>query len=278
MTVTENPMYSRQRLAQRLRKGREDSGLTQQQVAESFGWSPSKVIRIESGSKPVNVPDAMVLMTKYGITGEEAERLTELARAARQPSWYAGYKEILSPEFEAYLAYEESASIVRDFARNVIPGLLQTEEYSEALFAAFGTAPDVVQKRVELRMRRQKVLDTSAEFFYVLDESTLRRQVGSETVMRHQYEALVAANDRPNVKVLYVPFEVGIYPLFRSPYTIFEFPDSDDLVAYLEKPETEELLSEKTPRSGRQSPSDYLDAFWKVEHSLARDITQGDWL
>ncbi|MGW1880101.1 helix-turn-helix domain-containing protein [Streptomyces sp. NPDC001975] len=278
MTVAENPMYSRQRLAQRLRKGREDAGFTQQQVAEEFTWSPSKVIRIESGSKPVNVADAMVLMAHYRIIGEEADRLTELAKAARQPSWYAGYKEIMSPEFEAFLAYEESASVVRDFARNVIPGLLQTEEYTDALLEAFGVSADVREKRVELRMRRQKVLDTDAEFFYLLDESTLRRQIGSENLMRHQYEALLASNERPNIKIMFVPFKVGIYPLFRSPYTIFEFPESDDLVAYLEKPETEELLSEKTPRSGRQSPTDYLDAFWEVERSLALDITQGDWL
>ncbi|MCI3929140.1 helix-turn-helix domain-containing protein [Streptomyces sp. AN091965] len=277
MTVAENPMYSRQRLAQRLRRGREDSGFTQQQVAESFGWSPSKVIRMESGAKPVSVPDAMALMTKYEIVGEEAERLVQLARAARQPSWYAGYKEIMSPEFEAFLAYEESASIVRDFARNVVPGLLQTEEYTEALLESFDVAEDKRRLRVELRMKRQKVLDTDASFFYILDEAALRRQVGSDTTMRQQREALAVANDRPNVKVLFVPFSAGVYPLFRSPYTIFEFPDSDDLVAYLEKPETEELLSEKTPRSGRNSPSDYLDAFWRVEHSLARDIGEGGW-
>ncbi|WP_235454159.1 helix-turn-helix domain-containing protein [Streptomyces olivochromogenes] len=276
--MAENPMYSRHRLAQRLRRGREEAELTQQQVAESFGWSPSKVIRIESGAKPVSVPDAMVLMTKYGIAGDEADRFVELARAARQPSWYAGYKAIMSPEFEAFLAYEESASIVRDFARNVIPGLLQTEEYTEALMESFGVAEDESRMRVELRMKRQKVLDTSAQFFYILDEAALRRQVGSATTMQQQYEVLVAANERPNVTVKFVPFKVGVYPLFRSPYTIFEFPDSDDLVAYLEKPETEELLSEKTPRSGRQSPSDYLDAFWRVEHSLALDISEGDWL
>lgn len=273
--MAENPMYSRQRLAQRLRKGREVSGLTQQQVAESFGWSPSKVIRIESGSKPVSVPDAMVLLAKYEIIGEESDRLIELAKMARQPSWYASYRDIMSPEFEAYLAYEESASIVRDFARNVVPGLLQTEEYANALFGAFGAPEDARDTRVELRLKRQKVLDTDAKFFFVLDEAALRRQVGSEVVMRHQYEALAMANERPNVTVLYVPFKAGIYPLFRSPYVIFEFPENDDLVTYLEKPETEELLSEKTPRSGRQSPTDYLDAFWKVEHSVAIPVTEG---
>ncbi|MGW6790416.1 helix-turn-helix domain-containing protein [Streptomyces chartreusis] len=272
--MAENPMYSRQRLARRLRKGREGVGLTQQQVAEAFGWSPSKVIRLEGGTKPVSVPDTMVLLSKYEIAGEEAEQLIELAKVARQPSWYASYREIMSPEFEAYLAYEESASIIRDFARNVVPGLLQTEEYAEALFEAFGVPEETREMRVELRLKRQKVLDTSTQLFFILDEAALRRQVGSETTMGHQYEALVMANERPNVTVLYVPFQAGIYPLFRSPYSIFEFPDGDDLVAYLEKPETEELLSEKTPKSGHLSPSDYLDSFWKLEHSLALDVTQ----
>ncbi|MGW4874040.1 helix-turn-helix domain-containing protein [Streptomyces chartreusis] len=272
--MAENPMYSRQRLARRLRKGREDSGLTQQQVAEAFGWSPSKVIRLEGGAKPVSVPDVMVLLAKYEIVGAEAEQLIELAKVARQPSWYAGYRGIMSPEFEAYLAYEESASIIRDFARNVIPGLLQTEEYAEALFEAFGVPDENREMRVELRLKRQKVLETDAQLFYILDEAALRRWVGSETIMRQQYEALVMANERSNVTIMYVPFQAGIYPLFRSPYTIFEFPDGNDLVTYLEKPETEELLSEKTPKSGHHSPSDYLDAFWKLEHSLALDVAQ----
>ncbi|WP_158239637.1 helix-turn-helix domain-containing protein [Streptomyces carminius] len=281
MSASENPIFLRQRLRDRLKRAREAADLTQQQVADSFGWSPSKVIRIENGKIGVSVTDAMALLGKYGIAGEEADQLIALAKAARQPTWYSGYRQIISPEFQAYLAYEESASIVRNFARNVIPGLMQTEEYARTLLRGFnegeGAEKGDLEMRVELRMRRQRVLESdSAQFFFVLDEAALRRFVGGDTVMRQQYEALLRTNELPNVKVMYVPFTAGIYPLFRTPYQVFEFPsDNDDLVAYLETPEGEVLLSEKTPRAGRRlQPADYLDTFWKVEKTVAVEITE----
>lgn len=266
-------MFLRQRLRDRLKRAREAAGMTQQQVAEVFGWSPSKVIRIENGKIGISITDAMALVQHYGISGDEATELVTLAKAARQPSWYAPYKSIMTPELEAYVSYEESASIVRNFERNVVPGILQTEEYARAILEEFWTGPEL-ELSVELRMRRQRVLETGAEFFFILDESVLRRTVGSDAVMRQQREALLRANEYPNVQIQYVPFGKGLYPLFRTPYQIFEFAGgSDDLVAYLENPDGEVLLSEAMPRYGaKRSPADYLDAFWHVERTVAENI------
>ncbi|MER7929703.1 helix-turn-helix transcriptional regulator [Streptomyces sp. NPDC096057] len=280
--MSENPMFLRQRLRDRLKKGREAAGLTQQQVADAFGWSPSKVIRIENGKIGVSVTDAMALVSRYGIEDSDGSDLIELARKARQPSWYAPYKEVMSPELEAYIAYEESASIVRNYERNVMPGLLQTEEYAMALLRALqdeldDAAARQLELRVELRMQRQKVLEVAeAEFFFILDESVLRRVVGSDAVMRQQYETLLRVNEQPNVTVLYVPFSEGVYPLFRTPYQIFEFAsENDDLVAYLEGPGGETVLNERAAVSGnRKEPADYLDAFWDVEKTRAKPITR----
>lgn len=276
-------MLLRQRLRDRLKKAREAAGLTQQQVADTFGWSPSKVIRIENGKIGVSVTDTMALASRYAIDAEEQQELVELARAARQPSWYAPYKEVMSPALEAYIAYEESATIVRNYECNVAPGLLQTEEYARALLQSLqedtegtGAGQRHLELRVDLRMKRQKALESEdAQFFFILDEAVLRRVVGSEAVMRQQYETLLRLNNLPNVTILYVPFTVGPYPLFRSPYQIFEFGRSDDdLVAYLESPSGEVLLNERASLGDRKEPADYLDAFWAVEKTLARPITR----
>ncbi|MEU4168998.1 helix-turn-helix transcriptional regulator [Streptomyces sp. NPDC026665] len=285
--LSENPMFLRQRLRDRLKKAREAAGLTQQQVADTFGWSPSKVIRIENGKIGVSVTDAMALASRYEIDNDEQQELVELARAARQPSWYAPYKEVMTPALEAYIAYEESATIVRNYERNVVPGLLQTEEYARALLqslqeesddaaASTGAGQRHLELRVDLRMKRQKALESEdSQFFFILDEAVLRRVVGGETVMRQQYETLLRLNTLPNVTVLYVPFTVGPYPLFRSPYQIFEFGSSDDdLVAYLESPSGEALLNERASLGDRKEPADYLDAFWTVEKRLAQPITR----
>ncbi|MFI2352616.1 helix-turn-helix domain-containing protein [Streptomyces sp. NPDC019443] len=282
--MTENPLFQRQRLRDRLKKARESAGLTQRQVAEELDWSPSKVIRIENGKIGVSVTDAMALLTTYGITEDgQAQELISLARSARQLPWYSPYRSVMSADFQAYLAYEGSASIVRNYERNVTPGLLQTEAYTRALMTGFaaggeGAGGDDLELRVQLRMERQdRVLQAdTGEFYFILDEAALRRTIGSEAIMRQQHERLLTVNEMPNAKVMYVPFTAGIYPFFRTPYVIFEFfSDDDDIVAYLETPEGEVLLSEKTPGgSRRKQPADYLDAFWKVEKGVALEVSE----
>jgi hypothetical protein len=57
---------------------------------------------------------------------------------------------------------------------------------------------------------------------------------------------------------------------------IFEFAAvSDDLVAYLESPDGQVLFSEKNPGySGPRRPSDYLDSFWAVEKTFAKEVSE----
>lgn len=272
-------MYLRQRLRERFKKAREATGLTQREVATAFGWSPSKIIRIESGKIGLNVTDAMALVSKYGIAKEEGRELVDLARKARQPSWYVAYKEVMTPEYEAYVAYEESASIVRNFERNVVPGLLQTEQYARSLYKESQKegylSNDKVEKLVELRIRRQVALESdSAEFHFILDESVLRREIGGEEVMKQQFETLLALDALDNVNIHYVPFTKGAYPQFRNPYQVFEFTDAEDLVAYLETQDGEVLLNERTAKPGqKKEPADYLDIFLNVEKDYAERIS-----
>jgi transcriptional regulator with XRE-family HTH domain len=277
VTVSENPMILRERLRDRLKKARETAGLTQRQVADTFGWSPSKVIRIENGRIGVSVTDAMALTSEYGIESDEARQLIELAKAARQPSWFASYRTVISSVFETFLAYEESAKIVRAYEPNVMPGLLQTEEYARALLKSFNQGD--LELRVDLRMKRQKILQSEeAEFFFILDESALHRRIGSEAIMRQQHEALLRINEMPNVTVFFVPFTVGVYPLHTGPCHIFESANADDdLVVFLENPEGDTILNEKSPRTGKgKEPGDYLDEFWVVERDCAVEINRAN--
>lgn len=272
VATSENPMFLRQRLRERLKKDRERTGRTQQHVADRFGWSPSKVIRIENGKIAVSITDAMAMADFYDLPPEERDEVIALARAARGPSWYAPYKEVLTPELETYIACEESASIVRAFERNAMPGLIQTEEYARALLQTLqGLDGALGERRLELqvtlRMQRQKVLESvDSKFFFILDESVLRRIIGSEAIMRQQRETLLRISELPNVTASYVPFTAGAYPIYRTPYQIFEFDDGDP-VAYLENTDGEAILTERASSYSRNSlgPADYLDIFQKLE-------------
>ncbi len=203
-------------------------------------WSLSKLIRIEAGSVNISTNDLRMLLHKYQI--EDAARtrdLVALARAARERSWWSGYRDIIPPQFFQFLEYEAAASIIRNFEPLLVPGLLQTEDYAAAVARQWGdrSAADRSDSLVELRMRRQDLLDRANPplLFFILDEAVARRVVGGKAVMHRQIRQLVDMADRPNVTIEVISFGVGIHPGMAGPFVIHEFPDAaDDDVLYLE--------------------------------------------
>ncbi|GAB2859352.1 helix-turn-helix transcriptional regulator [Streptomyces deserti] len=282
MSVSEDqqdPIYQGHRLRKRLRAARESAGLTHTDVAEALEWSPSKINRIETGKVGLAITDARVLLELYGVTdAEHVREITAMARAARRPPWWAAYRNVASEEFLRFLSYESSAIRIRNFQSSLMPGLLQTEEYAKQVFSM----PDDkvnVEALLSLRLERQDriVRAGGPELFFILDEAAIRRIVGGEQTMKNQYEKLLTLNEMDNVTIKVAPFTAGLYPQFRSPYVLFQFPEEEeDLVAYLEKPDGQLLLSERSPFTGlgAKEPSDYLDDFWYVEKQVALDLDE----
>ncbi|QNP71542.1 helix-turn-helix domain-containing protein [Streptomyces roseirectus] len=274
-----DPIYQGRRLRKRLRAARERTGFTHADVADRLDWSPSKINRIETGKVSLTLTDSRALLALYGIEDEaQVEEITELVRAARRPPWWAGYRGVAAAEFLQYLSFESSAIRIRNFESNLVPGLLQTEEYAREMFNAMGQNSDT-EALLALRLERQErvVRTHGAELFFILDEAAVRRILGSAKIMKNQYEKLLALNEMENVTVKVAPFTSGIYPQFRSPYVLFQFPEEEeDLVAYLEKPDGQVLLSERSAftGAGTPEPSDYLDDFWHVERYVAVDLEE----
>src|SRR3954462_9212976 len=118
----------RRRLRVELRRLRTAADLTQREVADALEWSPSKIIRIESGQVGITVTDLKALVAHYGLRDDaQVASLTELARGSkRQP--FVEYRDVLSAETVKFLGYEASASRVRLVQPTLVPGPLQTEE------------------------------------------------------------------------------------------------------------------------------------------------------
>ncbi|MFD0304620.1 Scr1 family TA system antitoxin-like transcriptional regulator [Streptomyces sp. NPDC127119] len=275
----EEPGFQRARLRDRLKKARESAGLKQREVAEQLDWSPSKVIRIEAGTVGVSVTDVRVLAEHYGITDQaQITALTGMAREARRPPWWSPFRTWVTQEFETYLGYESSASILRSFQPDLVPGLLQTEEYAREILTRLNTGAERTEQLLQLRLERQDRLVHSdgPEMFFIMDESVIRRTVGSQETMKRQYEKLLAVNEMPNVTVLIAPFSAGIYRQFRTTYILFQFPeDEDEMVAYLENSNGDVIFSEKAlGRTSQHRPTDYLDDFWEVEREVANEVSR----
>ena len=220
----------RRRLRVELKRLRGESKLTQREVAQALDWSPSKVIRIESGQVGISVTDLRALAALYGLkAGPEVDQLAMMARGSkRQP--FADYRDVLAPETIRFFGYEASASLIRHVQPLVVPGLLQTEDYTRALLHAYGTDAKSIDRVIDSRRERQELLDREEppKIFTILDEAVLRRRVGGTSVMNRQLQHLLTLAERKTVTIQIVPFLVGAYEAIQGPFVHLEFPVASD--------------------------------------------------
>jgi Domain of unknown function (DUF5753) len=197
-------------------------------------WSLSKVIRIESGAVSISTNDLRALLSLYEISDRNrVDELVELARASRQGSWTSRYRTDISPQYLQYIEYEEAASVLRMYEPLLVPGLWQTEEYATAIIrelASPGTPEELIQSRIEIRMRRQELLDQDypPAIVCVLDEAVVQRLAGQRDVARGQVARLLDLAGRANVTLEIVPFSAGFHRGMLESFLIVEFPDAED--------------------------------------------------
>jgi hypothetical protein len=227
-------------LGARLRKLREVAGVSCEDAGRAIRGSGSKISRLELGRTRIKPRDVADLLTRYGIV-DDGERSTMMALAeyGNTVSWWQDYGDVVPAWLEQYLELEQAATLIRTYQVQVIPGLLQTEDYCRAIVrSGHPEAHQVdIERRVELRMARQQVLhrDEPLRLWAVLDEASLRRPVGGTAVMRAQVRHLLEAAQLPNVKIQVLPLSAdaravggGCVAMLR--FSEAELPD----VVYLE--------------------------------------------
>jgi transcriptional regulator with XRE-family HTH domain len=261
---TEDPSVQRRRLRNELRALRSKADLTQRQVAEAMDWSPSKVIRIENGDVGISVNDLRALLDLFGVTAKQRrDELVEMARASRRDP-LTDYREKLSAGYRTFISYEAAASLIRNYEPELIPGLLQTEEYArEILGSAYEFDKDDVDFRWEVRKRRQELHEAAEppEMFFIIDEPVIRRRIGGPNVMRRQLERLKDWSREPHLTLRVLPFSAGAHPAMTGPFVVLEFPDpKDDPIVNLE-----DITGGSTIRDDPELASATIERFYKLE-------------
>jgi transcriptional regulator with XRE-family HTH domain len=252
------PTVRRMLVGAQLRRLRTDLGLSRAEAAEAIRASEWKIHRLENGQVGFKRRDLVDLLTFYGVTDpDEVEELLEMAADANSPGWWQRYGDLLPSWFRAYVDLEAAATLIRTYEGQLIPGLLQTDDYMRALVhgAHLQDAGEEVGRRVRLRMARQMLLtrEQPPRLWAVVDEAALRRPVGGPEVMRAQLERLLDISKLPNVTLQILAFGTGAHPAMGNSFSILRFPDQElpDLVylehltnaVYLDKrPEVERYL------------------------------------
>ncbi|HEX6469719.1 MAG TPA: helix-turn-helix transcriptional regulator [Streptosporangiaceae bacterium] len=235
------PTAARMVVGARLRRLREQAGVSREAAATAIRSSDSKISRLELGRTGFKRRDVADLLTLYGVTAaDERQSLLEMVEQANAPGWWQRFDDAVPGWFESYLGLEHAAALIRTYAVQFVPDLLQTEDYASSALRLGHPYDDAgrLERRVALRMGRQQILHRPdpPRVWAVIDETALRRPIGGRAAMRRQLAHLIEIAELPHVSVQVIPFSTGGHPAAGGPITLLRFPGGGlpDIV-YLEQ-------------------------------------------
>jgi transcriptional regulator with XRE-family HTH domain len=203
-----------------LRRSRNEKRLTQDQLGVLLGCKGAHISGLETGAKSPSLRLANKADEVFG-TGRTFWTL-----------WRAIQDQVLLDGFGEYSLEELKAAKIRVFELGIIPGLLQTMEYATALAQSNvlrgAITEEQARERLSFLASRQKQLvhrPGAPWLSTVMEESCLRRLVGSPRVMRDQLDYLAELSARPRITLQVVPFSRGHLRPFNGHVTLLTMPD-----------------------------------------------------
>lgn len=211
-STASNVHEARVALGKRLRELREQAGLTGKGLAESLGWHPTKVSKLENGKQTPSDEDVQGWTRATNSDGETKALLASLhTLEVQHAEWRRVLRTGLRPRQNELAEIDQKTRMFRVFEATVIPGLLQTAEYARARFAEgirMLKLPNDINEAVEGRMKRQDILyRPDKRFHFVLTEAALRLRLCPPEVMLGQLDRLVSFSAMPNVRLGIIDFK-----------------------------------------------------------------------
>lgn len=253
-----NPGARARALGAQLRDCREECGLTLRAAADAIGWDKSTLSRIENGARQSALEEVAQLLGVYRVVGGLRDEVLQMARAIDEPGWWEHGNRGLPRSTTALASYESEAIRINGWEPLMIPGLLQTPDYSRAWLTSDGIAADGVELRVDARTRRQRILNDELRYTAFIGEQALRTPVGGCAVMARQLAALREAGTRANIRVRLVPGSAGAHRGQIGAFHEMEFAAIPPVVLV-------ELLRSSLFMDERWQTSPYLDTVAQLD-------------
>lgn len=250
-----SPPVARRQLSAQMRAKRLNANMTAEQAADELEWSTTKISNIETGrSKHPAVSDIRLLLDVYKVKDpRERDAILDLTRQSRKRGWWNRYDDVLTG---AYTALEAGATSLKLWEPQYIPGLLQLPEYAAAVaHATLVRDPEGVERAVEARIQRQKLLERSdpPEVWAVIDEHALQLLSATDTELhRRQMEHLAALAEADNsVTIQILRPDVGLHPGMGGPFVLLDYGDDLGLAMVFLETDTDGLYLDKKPEVDR---------------------------
>lgn len=225
----QKPGAKAQGLGAELRATRKAGGKSMKQVAELLDWSEAKVSRAETGQRNISSEEVAALLAIYEVTGPDRDRLMAMARTPDEPGWLETVRRGLPSDSVALATYEADATRVTSWAPLLVPGLLQTMDYTRAYMLADNIPDDEIGARLMARQRRQQILDR-VDYTAYIDETVLHRRVGGRRILAQQLRHLCDMAEDGRATLRLVPIEVEAHPGLIGPFVMLESESSPTVV------------------------------------------------
>lgn len=237
-----SPALFKRTIALSLQKWRKEAGLAQRDAAKRLDRTPQHISNLESGERLPSAADLELLLDMYGKPDRITFMRELLSAAKRARNWWTAMSGAVPRWFDLFLGLESGACELSTFETVLVPGLLQTRDYAEAVFRGnTDLTADQVTQCVELRMGRQLILDRAEDpvsLWVVLDESVLYRVYGGEITMHGQLTYLLEASERPRIDLQVLPYGAGATVAQQGgSFVVMRFPpdmENDPGLVYLE--------------------------------------------
>ncbi|MFI6401656.1 helix-turn-helix domain-containing protein [Streptomyces sp. NPDC050548] len=227
------PTVRSRRLGTALRQYRHAAKLDQPQAAEVIAASQARISRLESGHVTARVIEVRLLLDAYGVTDPEVRaKLEELAKRSKNRGWWLEHAQHLQPDYLDHIALEDDATYIRQWQPALVPGLLQTPAYAEAIIAAGPDyiAPENLEQLVKVREGRQaKIGEGGASYTAIFWEAAVVHPLVNVDIHREQLSKILAAMKRQNVTVQVLPLSAGVLVGSIPAFSSFSF-DSEPAV------------------------------------------------
>ncbi|WP_158713995.1 helix-turn-helix domain-containing protein [Kitasatospora aureofaciens] len=206
----------------RLRLGADEAVQT---AAAHVGMRGPQLNHIEAARTGLDEDRMRTLASFYGCTDEEYLSTLAALGASDGKGWWSQHRRRV-PAFALDLAELEhwSSKAYLNYETFFIPGLLQTEDYIRKTFQNSETPLSAAQieDAIRFRLERQRILDSPAEFRFVIHEAGLLMSFTGKEAMRDQLAHLLEVAQKPNVTVQVFPFSVKATLPYPGPFLITE--------------------------------------------------------
>jgi hypothetical protein len=265
---------AKRRLSERLAELRVGTGYTANHVCDILNWGRGKVGRFEANQwKRPEMSDVRDLLRIYGVEGSDSDDVEEMAMKARARPWWRDFPEIFDTEFPGY---ENDATSIGVFMPLILPGLLQTEAYTESLLRTGPRPPQWRHKALDARLRRQEILDrsdgTAPQLNAVITEASLLYRWGTNLDRREQIAHLIDTAARPNVELRVQRFEDGPPSGAHSMVNLFGFEGQAPSLVFVETDYAIEEVSKRDAVNG------YVQSFNRASNGALEPGDTADYL